>query len=37
MMVLGGKKSKEHQVASPKLTIIHQAKAAMMADLAPGP
>jgi hypothetical protein len=31
--VLAGKKPKEHQVASPKLTMNHQAKAATIAVL----
>ncbi len=37
MTVGGGKKPKEHHVASPKLTINHYAKAAMIAAFAPGP
>ncbi len=36
MTVRGGKKPKEHHVASPKLTINHHAKAAMTAVFTPG-
>jgi hypothetical protein len=36
MTVLGGKKPKEHHVASPKVTMNHHAKAAMTAVFAPG-
>ena len=37
MTVLAGKKPKEHQVASPKVTMNHHANAAITAVFAPAP